>query len=70
MAMLLFAAAAAAFLSLWSPMVPGPVTTLEALLGHITEHLLQLLGMAEHQRGRKEGVGEEEVQGFLRGLRK
>lgn len=68
MSMLLFAAAA--FLSLWSPMVPGPVTTLEALLGHITEHLLQLLGMAEHQRGRKEGVREEEVQGFLRGLRK
>lgn len=25
-------------------MVPTPVTTLEALLGHITEHLLQLLG--------------------------
>jgi len=45
----------------WSP----PVTTLEALLGHITEHLLQLLGVAEHQRGRKEGVGMEEVRGFL-----
>lgn len=25
-------------------MVPGPVATLEAPLGHITEHLLQLLG--------------------------
>lgn len=47
-------------------MVPGPVTTLEALLGHITEHLLQLLGVAEHQRGRKEGAGVEEVRGFLR----
>lgn len=35
---------AAAFLGQWSPVVPGPVTTLEALLGPITEHLLQLLG--------------------------
>lgn len=33
---------AAEFLGQWSPAVPRPVTTLEALLGHITEHLLQL----------------------------
>ena len=46
------------------PSGPGPVTTLEALLGHITEHLFQLLGVAEHQRQRK-GTGTEEVQGFL-----
>lgn len=38
-------------------MVPGPVATLEALLGHITEHLLQLLG-----GGR--GAGKEETRGF------
>lgn len=37
-------------------MVPGPVTTLEALLGHISEHLLQLLGVAEHQREKGRGV--------------
>lgn len=49
---------AAAFLSKWSPVVPGPVTTLEALLGHISEHLLQLLGG---------GTGAEEVWGFLGG---
>lgn len=48
-------------------MVPGPVTTLEALLGHISEHLLQLLGVAEHWRGRKEGAGTEEVQGVPKG---
>lgn len=49
-------------------MVPKPVTTLEALLGHITEHLLQLLGVAEHQRGRKEGAGVEEVRGVPKGV--
>lgn len=42
-------------------MVPRLVTTLEALLGHITEHLLQLLGAG----GRKEGAGKEDVRGFL-----
>lgn len=49
-------------------MVPGPVTTLEALLGHITEHLLQLLGVAAHQRGRKQGAGMEEVLGVPSGV--
>lgn len=44
-------------------MVPGPVTTLEALLGHITEHLLQLLRVAQHQRGRKEALRWRKVQG-------
>lgn len=45
------------------PSGPRPVTTLEARLGHITEHLLQLLGVAEHQR--RKGSGTEEVNGFL-----
>lgn len=35
---------AAAFHSYYTTVVPSPVTTLEALPGHITEHLLQLLG--------------------------
>lgn len=51
-------------------MVPGAVTTLEALLGHITEHLLQLLGVAEKQKGGggwEDGGSEGAPRGFLLG---
>lgn len=41
------------------PSGPGPVTTLEALLGHISEHLLQLLGT-----GRATGGGGKESPGW------
>lgn len=49
-------------------MVPRPVTTLEALLGHISEHLLQLLGGGRAPEGEETRPGVEEVWGVSLGV--